>query len=76
MWVFVAHYPTGVMSVAGCEPPSSIADGSVVVFDNFGEGARAEYRCNPGYFLIGNRIRQCSQTGEWKEGLPKCVKGK
>ncbi|KAL8561202.1 hypothetical protein ACOMHN_029273 [Nucella lapillus] len=67
-------YPPGATAAAGCEPPPPIANGSVVTLSG-GVGSEAEYRCDPGFFLIGESTRHCLKDGKWDGREPKCAKG-
>ena len=35
-------------------------------------GQTANYSCNTGYNLVGNRSRTCNATGKWSETEPTC----
>ncbi len=39
-------------------------------------GSRAEYRCELGALLIGNRTRVCMENGNWTGSTPSCVPSK
>ncbi|GFY38659.1 CUB and sushi domain-containing protein 3, partial [Trichonephila inaurata madagascariensis] len=32
----------------------------------------ASYSCNPGFRMIGSRLRVCSENGKWSDNAPKC----
>ncbi|GBN01312.1 CUB and sushi domain-containing protein 1 [Araneus ventricosus] len=35
-------------------------------------GSLASYSCNPGFRMIGSRIRTCTENGKWSDNAPKC----
>ena len=37
-------------------------------------GSRANYSCNSGYALVGDRVRVCRQDGEWSGEAPTCTR--
>ena len=39
-------------------------------------GSRANYSCNSGYVLAGDRVRVCRQDGEWSGEAPTCTRRK
>ncbi|XP_077496349.1 seizure protein 6 homolog, partial [Amblyomma americanum] len=54
-------------------PPSSIANGVVVIPQQpLLKDAEVQYRCNPGYRLIGDSVRVCQGDGTWSGPEPTC----
>ena len=61
--------------IIDCGNPTSITDGSfTLIDDNSTEyGSRVRYQCNdPGYTLIGNEIRICTENATWNGTDPSC----
>lgn len=54
------------------ELPPTISDGNVSVSART-VAATAEYKCNGGFHLIGNALRECLNTGEWSGKEPFCA---
>ena len=45
-----------------------------VVFTTTTVGSPAQYSCKLGYLLLGEDIRVCTETGEWSDEEPECVR--
>ncbi len=61
--------------IIDCGNPTSIADGSFTLIDDSSTeyGSRVSYQCNdPGYILIGNEIRFCTENATWNGTDPSC----
>jgi len=56
---------------AACEDPEPIAHGRIVGSERE-IGAEIEYRCDDGYQLVGDDVRNCSVDGEWSGESPYC----
>ena len=61
--------------MSGCESPPAIPNGTVVTVGSNRVGDKVEYRCDQGFFLIGNKNRECLKDGSWDGREPKCSKG-
>ncbi|CAL1545259.1 unnamed protein product [Lymnaea stagnalis] len=46
--------------------------GTVTILSSFYDGI-AEYSCNKGYQVVGNKERKCLETGEWSGNVPNCT---
>lgn len=70
------HFPLSPL-VMSCGMPVPPVNGSVVGQD-FSLGARATYRCNPGFQLAGPVTTSvtCQESGRWSpiEAQPRCVR--
>eukprot|EP00794_Sanderia_malayensis_P000457 gene457-1099_t len=52
-------------------PPKLYRGNRVVTGSSVGEGV--VYTCNPGYKLIGSKVRVCMSNGKWAGTQPRCV---
>ena len=48
---------------------SLVGEGTNIMY--LSEGANATYNCNPGFLLVGDKVRHCMNTGLWSPG-PTC----
>eukprot|EP00794_Sanderia_malayensis_P000456 gene456-1098_t len=53
------------------DPPKPFGGNRVVTGSSVGEGV--VYTCNPGYKLIGSKVRVCMSNGKWAGTSPRCV---
>nr|CAB3266721.1 sushi, von Willebrand factor type A, EGF and pentraxin domain-containing protein 1-like [Phallusia mammillata] len=58
-------------AITRCPIPTLILNG--VVSTNGVNPGSAQYSCNPGYELYGNRLRECLTDGTWSGEKPTCV---
>ena len=59
-------------SAVRCRQPAAPAHGAVQ-WSSLEFQGEAEYRCQPGYRLVGERgVRVCGPAGEWEGGEPEC----
>lgn len=63
-WIF---YVQGVR----CGPPSSPAQGKIILATGYSYGDRVDYECDTGYNLSGNSSAHCAVNGRWTQ-LPLC----
>ncbi|XP_049513331.1 complement decay-accelerating factor [Dermacentor silvarum] len=58
---------------ATCPAPGPIANGAVDFPPGMlGVNTRVQYRCNPGYTLVGMMERVCQADGSWSNAEPVC----
>lgn len=57
--------------VIDCGLPEKLEGGFVHVTSTTFD-SEATYTCNPGHFLVGDRVRLCSITGTWLGTVPTC----
>lgn len=57
--------------VVDCGPLDNPQNGFVRLFSTL-QGATATYTCQPGFDLIGNRLRTCQANGQWSGQDPIC----
>jgi len=55
-----------------CKKPKDIVQGKVIL-TSLEYQANIEYKCNPGYNLVGHHTRSCLHTGFWSGPQPSCV---
>ena len=58
-------------TVVDCGPLPGPANGQVSTTGTT-LGQTANYSCNTGYNLVGNRTRTCQATGVWSGSAPTC----
>ncbi len=61
--------------IIDCGNPTTITDGSFTLIDGSSTeyGSRVRYQCNdPGYTIIGNEIRFCTEDATWNGTDPSC----
>jgi len=56
-----------------CPPPESLKLG-FIHGQQFWEGRKVLYSCEPGYWLTGSPERHCLKNGSWSENQPSCIK--
>lgn len=57
-----------------CNSLNEIENGSVELIDKRTTyGARANYKCNDNYTLVGVNTRECQEEGRWSDTTPKCL---
>ncbi len=57
-----------------CQPLPAPVNGSVVYKTNRAHGAKATYKCFPGYSLVNTTERTCLGDGEWNmDAAPTCL---
>ncbi|NWH79898.1 CR2 protein, partial [Piaya cayana] len=63
--------------VLPCPPPPVIANAtySAEPGANFPSGTSVRYRCQPGFFLLGDPSVWCSAWGNWSLPYPRCAGG-
>ena len=67
----------GTLNTATCADKrfvnSSSISGGVVCYNGAITGSRAEYICNNGFVLVGNKAtRVCQNDGNWNGSIPQC----
>lgn len=69
--MFKHNYKILEVSCFNRQPP---ANGIVLdaTTEPYGVGDRIEFRCNPGYFMTGESVSECTESGEWNRALPTC----
>ena len=67
-----------LISERKCAPPTPSQDGFIKISNFQGQytvGSLATYHCRPGFTLVGNSLRSCTENGEWNGTTPMCQKG-
>lgn len=55
-----------------CPQPEKV-DGIMTGYKDVYEiGDKVSYQCEPGYYIIGNNIRYCTESSRWTEPVPTC----
>ena len=54
-----------------CDDPAPMRHGTVVGLERE-VGAEVEYRCDDGYRIVGDAVRNCTRDGEWSGDGPYC----
>ena len=67
----------GTLNTATCADKgfvnSSSISGGVVCYNGAISGSRADYICNDGFVLVGNKAtRVCQSDGNWNGSIPQC----
>ncbi|NXS95392.1 C4BPA protein, partial [Jacana jacana] len=67
-------HPPPVCQVVKCLRPPSITNGKLNgnISDTFSYGTSVSYSCNPGYFLVGSALINCTLSGTWSQPPPHC----
>ena len=60
-----------VHGAVDCGAPETIEKGRVDYTETY--HSKAQYSCNPCYYLQGWEKRSCKQSGVWSKELPSCV---
>ncbi|XP_032898129.1 complement receptor type 1 [Amblyraja radiata] len=56
-----------------CDPPQPVANGAVWPRGEGTYGQQADYSCDRGYTLTGERTITCTDTGHWSHPAPNCT---
>ena len=68
---------TDIFVCVDCPSLNNITHGMVETPYGLSTGQNATYTCNHGYDIIGDRIRTCTENGNWSGSEPYCqIKGK
>ena len=62
----------GSCEAADCGALGAPEHGAVTVPAGTRSGQRAEYRCDDGYQLEGDAVRECRASGNWSAAAPRC----
>lgn len=54
-----------------CGIPESVDNGDVS-FASTSVGAKATYRCDEGFRLVGSKLRVCQLSRNWNPDVPTC----
>ena len=71
-WIPGSTGNTLTFSHISCGDPSRPRHGSSL-FESVQAGAIVIHSCNPGYKLVGAKLRLCQSNGRWTPELPQCV---
>ncbi|XP_055511110.1 P-selectin-like [Leucoraja erinacea] len=66
-------HPAPNCTVIRCDPPQPVADGTVWPRGEGTYGQQADYSCDQGYTLTGERTINCTDTGHWSHPAPNCT---
>ena len=61
-----------LLTAVDCGTLSNPTNGQVSRTAGTTFGQTANYTCDPGYNLVGDRTRTCQATGVWSESAPTC----
>lgn len=64
-------YIFSIIIAVDCGPLPDPDNGQVTVFETT-FGSSAIYSCNPGFQLVGDARRICTDSGKWSEKEPAC----
>lgn len=71
-WIPGGSNNAQTFSHISCGDPSRPQFGSSL-FESVQAGALVVHSCNPGYKLVGAKLRLCQSNGQWTPELPQCV---
>ena len=60
------------ISSVSCGDPGTPAFGSSL-FQSLAAGSLVVHSCNPGYKLVGAKLRLCQSNGQWTPEIPSCM---
>ena len=61
------------MHIGGCALLPDLANGKIL-YNARGRGSIAYHKCNSGYRVVGDEIRECGGNMEWTGSETYCVK--
>lgn len=64
---------TQTFSQVSCGDPGRPQFGASL-FESVQAGSLVVHSCNPGYRLVGAKLRLCQSNGQWTPALPQCVR--
>lgn len=69
---FYSHLHSFWLGRKICPPPERVELG-FIHGQQFWEGEKVLYSCEPGYWLIGSPERHCLKNGSWSGNQPSCI---
>lgn len=75
VWQVTFFLITGSTPPAGCEQPPPIPNGYSEVINSGTMGTHVQYRCESGFYLVGDKHRNCMKDGNWDGKEPNCTAG-
>ena len=61
-----------IFTAVDCGPLGNPDNGQVTHTGKTTFRWKATYRCETGFYLVGDRTRVCQATGKWSESVPTC----